>query len=117
MREHEEPRLAQPEDRLLTRRRFVEGVAVVATSAPLFAGTVSVASDQPPSAPQPIQRKLKLGIIGCGGRGAWIAGLFKENGGYEMHALADYFQDAVDKCGDDLGVDKRLTVDLTGLKV
>jgi predicted dehydrogenase len=50
--------------------------------------------------------KIKLGVIGCGGRGAWIARLFAEHGGYEMHAVADYFQEVADACGDALGVDK-----------
>lgn len=44
--------------------------------------------------------KIKLGIIGCGGRGNWIANLFQKHGGYEIAAVADYFQDRVDKCGD-----------------
>jgi len=43
--------------------------------------------------------KLKLGIIGCGGRGTWIAGLFRDHGGYEIWAAADYFQDRVDNFG------------------
>ena len=33
--------------------------------------------------------------------------LFKQHGGYDMHAVADYFPDVVDKCGDALGVDKK----------
>ncbi len=49
-------------------------------------------------------RKIKLGVVGCGGRGAWIAGLFKRHGGYEMHAVADYFQSVANAAGDSLGV-------------
>ena len=48
--------------------------------------------------------RIKLGVVGNGGRGAWIAGLFQKHGGYEMHAVADYFPDVVDKCGNALGV-------------
>ena len=51
-------------------------------------------------------RKIKLGVVGLGGRGSWIAGLFKKHGGYEMHAACDYFPDVVSKAGDALGVDK-----------
>src|SRR5689334_13059153 len=40
--------------------------------------------------------KINLGVIGCGGRGAWIADLFAKNGSYNVVALADYFQDRVD---------------------
>ena len=54
-----------------------------------------------------VARKIKLGVIGCGGRGRWIAKLFKEHGGYEMHAVADYFGHVVDQCGDALGVSSR----------
>jgi predicted dehydrogenase len=40
--------------------------------------------------------KVKLGLLGCGGRGIWIAELFKQHGGYEVVAGADYFQDRLD---------------------
>jgi myo-inositol 2-dehydrogenase/D-chiro-inositol 1-dehydrogenase len=43
--------------------------------------------------------KIKLGIIGCGGRGTWITDLFKEHGGYDIVAASDYFQDRVDSLG------------------
>jgi myo-inositol 2-dehydrogenase/D-chiro-inositol 1-dehydrogenase len=43
--------------------------------------------------------RLKLGVIGCGGRGTWITDLFRKHGGYEIRAAADYFQDRVDEFG------------------
>jgi len=43
--------------------------------------------------------KIKLGLIGCGGRGTWITSLFEKHGGYEVSAAADYFQDRVDAVG------------------
>ena len=52
------------------------------------------------------ERKIKLGLIGCGGRGSWLGDLFQKHGGYEIHAVADYFADLADKAGDRLGVDK-----------
>jgi len=48
--------------------------------------------------------KVRLGLIGCGGRGVWIARLFQKHGGYEISAVADYFQDKVDAAGQTLGV-------------
>jgi len=48
--------------------------------------------------------KINLGMIGCGGRGTWIAELFKQHGGYNVVAAADYFQDRVDNLGNKLGV-------------
>jgi myo-inositol 2-dehydrogenase/D-chiro-inositol 1-dehydrogenase len=48
--------------------------------------------------------KVNLGLIGCGGRGTWIADLFKQHGGYNLVAVADYFQDRADNAGEKLGV-------------
>lgn len=48
--------------------------------------------------------KITLGLIGCGGRGTWIADLFKKHGGYDIVAGADYFQDRVDNFGAKLNV-------------
>jgi predicted dehydrogenase len=44
-------------------------------------------------------RKIDCGLIGCGGRGNWIANLFDQNGNYNLVAVADYFQDKVDAAG------------------
>ena len=52
-------------------------------------------------------RKIKLGLVGCGGRGSWIVPLFLRHGGYELHAVADYFPQVADALGDKRGVDKR----------
>ncbi len=61
--------------------------------------------------------RIKIGIIGCGGRGAWIAGLFAAHGGYDVVACADYFQDKVDALGQKLNIDpsRRFTT-LSGYK-
>ena len=48
--------------------------------------------------------KVNLGCIGCGGRGTWIAELFQKHGGYNIAAVADYFQDRVDEFGKKLNV-------------
>jgi predicted dehydrogenase len=44
--------------------------------------------------------------VGNGGRGSWIARLFQQHGGFEIWALADYFPEVVDRCGEALGVPK-----------
>lgn len=41
--------------------------------------------------------RIRLGLIGCGQRGQWILDFFAEHGGYEIVAVADYFQDKVDE--------------------
>lgn len=48
--------------------------------------------------------KIKLGLIGCGGRGNWIANLFNQHGVYEFVAVADYFADRAEKTGQRLKV-------------
>ena len=68
------------------------------------AASVVQGQEKPPAAK--IDRKIKVGLVGCGGRGSWIAGLFKQHGGYEFVAAADYFPDRAEKTGTSLGVDK-----------
>jgi len=87
----------------LTRRRFL-GSALASTAVGSLVPAHAIAADAPPTTPP--GRKIKLGLIGCGGRGAWLGGLFKKHGGFEIHATADYFQAPADKAGDALGVDK-----------
>jgi predicted dehydrogenase len=76
----------------LSRRRFVAGAGAAAASLtviqPRLARGYSANS------------KVDLGIMGCGGRGTWITDLFKQHGGYNVVAAADYFQDRVDSLGD-----------------
>ena len=79
----------------LNRRQFLAATASLAALA-------SLPGRADETAPK---RKIKLGVIGNGGRGGWIAKLFQKHGGYEMYAVADYFQPVADKCGDALGVD------------
>ena len=43
-------------------------------------------------------------MIGCGGRGQWIADLFQKHGGYTIAAVADYFPERADGAGDRFGV-------------
>lgn len=92
----------------VTRRRFL-GTALAATTATSLVDALPGKAAQAPAAaaaPATFQRKIKLGVVGNGGRGCWIANLFKRHGGYEMWAVADYFQQVADGCGDGLGVDK-----------
>ena len=92
----------QAERAAITRRRFLGGALAATASASTFAVLPGLSAE----APAEFKRKIKLGVVGNGGRGAWIANLFKRHGGYEMFAVADYFQGVADQCGDALGVDK-----------
>jgi len=80
----------------LTRRRFL---------AQASASAVSLAIVQPPQLfGADAGPKINIGLIGCGGRGQWIAELFRKHGGYNFVAVADYFQDKVDSAGEKFGV-------------
>jgi len=117
MHEHETTISKHAPASALTRRHFLGNVAATAASASLPGTGVGKAAEQPAAAAKPPGRKIKLGWLGCGGRGAWLAGLFKSHGGYEIHALADYFPDLVQQAGDALGVDKsRRFTGLSGCK-
>lgn len=90
----------------MDRREFIAGAASAAVATALG---VSAARAQEP--------KLKLGIIGCGGRGGWIGGLFEEHSSTEVFALHDYFPDRVAGLRDRFGVDpSRCFTGLDGYK-
>ncbi len=61
----------------------------------LVAGTAPLILPSRGSAEAP-KHKIKIGLIGCGGRGTWISRHFLEHGGYEIVAGADYFPDRLD---------------------
>ena len=82
------------------RREFVAGAAAMAAT--MMAQKATIAQTGEPINKQ----EIKLGLVGCGGRGKWIAGLFQKHGGYDIHAVADYFQPVADAAGDAFGVDK-----------
>jgi predicted dehydrogenase len=83
------------------------GGALAAGVSTALLDTAAPAADEDTAArPKPPARKIKLGLIGCGGRGPWLAGFFKQHGGYELHAVADYFDQSAQQAGDRLGVEK-----------
>ena len=85
----------------LSRRNFLSAsLAGVSMSASLPA--ILTAADTGSAG---YTKKIKLGLVGAGGRGGWIGQLFKRHGGYEMHAVADYFPQVAQKAGNTLGVD------------
>jgi predicted dehydrogenase len=98
------PSAAKAPSPVISRRAFVAAAA----SAPLLAALPAFAAEPGATEAKPaeIKRKIKLGLIGCGGRGSWIAGLFRKHGGYEMWAVADYFPEVAEKGGEALGIDK-----------
>jgi predicted dehydrogenase len=89
----------------LTRRQFLTAAGASALSLAVApAAQVRAAENDAP---------IKMGLIGCGGRGTWIADLFLKNGHYNLVAVADYFPDRAEAAGEKFQVDKALR--FTGL--
>ena len=80
----------------LTRREFCGRAGAAALSFTVLSPAV-VRGTQANS-------RLRLGVIGCGGRGTWIAELFRNHGGYEIASAADYFPDRVEAFGVKFGI-------------
>lgn len=95
----------EKKDTGVSRRGFLAG-ASAATAATVLQAKTALSYQA--------NSKVRMGLIGCGGRGTWIANLFKEHGGYDIVAVHDYFQDRVDAAGDKFGVDA--SARFTGLK-
>lgn len=98
----------------VNRRQFLGRALAALMAMPLFnsprllaaeAASISNTPAGPNILARPL-RKVKLGLVGCGLRGSSLAAMFQQHGGYEIHAVADYFQPVADASGDALGVDK-----------
>ena len=76
----------------LSRREFLAGTGGAALSFSIMKPELARGSQ--------VSSKISLGLIGCGSRGTWIAGLFQKHGGYEITAAHDYFPDRVNTFGD-----------------
>ncbi|GAB1450965.1 Gfo/Idh/MocA family oxidoreductase [Draconibacterium sp.] len=92
-------KLNSPESESFTRRKFIATTGTAAVGAFTIVNPLLVRGSV-------ANNKIRIGIIGCGGRGTWIAKLFKNHGGFEVVAGADYFQDKVDAFGIQAGVPK-----------
>ena len=99
----------------VSRRQFIGGTLAASS---ILATLAAHAEDKPAAvALAKFDRKIKIGVVGLGGRGNWLAGLVRNHGGYEIHAVADYFPDVAEKNGTALGVDKaRCFSGLSGYK-
>jgi len=80
----------------LSRRRFLADAGVTALAFSIVKPELVRGSQA--------NSKIDLGLIGCGGRGTWIADLFQKHGGYNVVAMADYFPDRVEAAGSKLSV-------------
>ncbi len=75
----------------ITRRQFITSASNAALAFTILSPGVARGAEA--------NSKISFGLIGCGGRGKWIANLFVKDGRYVPVAVADYFQDKVDDVG------------------
>lgn len=76
----------------VTRREFVKGAAAIAAMT-MIGPLIRTAAGQPS------RYRIKVGVIGCGGRGTGAAiNALEASKDTEIHALADVFQDRLNSC-------------------
>jgi myo-inositol 2-dehydrogenase/D-chiro-inositol 1-dehydrogenase len=85
---------------IITRRRFSKGIM----AASLVAGFGGLTANAEEPVKPKFDRKIKLGIVGLGSRGNFISNFCRAHGGYEITAVADYFDHVAKKHGKKLGV-------------
>lgn len=86
-----QPTASGDDSRNVNRRRFIAGTGAT-LGLTLLTPKLAFGAEA--------NTTINIGLIGCGGRGKWIANLFGKHGGYKLVAVADYFQDRVDSVGD-----------------
>ena len=81
----------------ITRRRFLSAgtatLSVVMVRPQAVRGTAA-------------NSRIRAGVVGLGSRGRMIAGMLQKHGGYEIVAVADYFEGVVNAAGEQFGVPK-----------
>ncbi len=85
-----------PAPAAVTRRRFLAGAGAAAVGFTVLDPALVRGADA--------NARLNLGLIGCGGRGKWITGLFAKHGGYNIAGVFDYFADRANQAGDQFQV-------------
>ena len=101
--------MAKHEETRVERRAFLK-VAAAATAGLSIVPAKAVRGAE-------ANEKLRLGLIGCGGRGTWIGNLFEKNANVKVVAVHDYFRDRVNAAGEKFDVpEKNRHVGLDGYK-
>lgn len=81
----------------ITRRDFLSAGAAALSFTVVGAGAVRGTQ---------ANSRIKVGVVGLGDRGRMIAGMLQRHGGYEIVAVADYFEQVANAAGDRFGVSK-----------
>jgi myo-inositol 2-dehydrogenase / D-chiro-inositol 1-dehydrogenase len=96
MSKESKPSAVSPLPRTFDRREFITGAGAAAVSFSIMKPGLVRGSQA--------NSKIALGLLGCGGRGTWIADLFEQHGGYRIVAAVDYFPDKVNPFGEKFNV-------------
>jgi myo-inositol 2-dehydrogenase/D-chiro-inositol 1-dehydrogenase len=80
----------------INRRKFIASSSAAAMGLTILKPQLAFADTA--------NRKLDVGLVGCGGRGQWVIKHFAGHGGFNVVACADYFQDKADAAGDKFGI-------------
>lgn len=92
-----------------TRRDFIKSTVVMASAINILPSRIVFGSEA--------NEKVKLGLIGCGGRGRWIAHLFEKNAPFEITAVHDVFRKRAKRVAEECNVpDSKIFVGLNGYK-
>ncbi len=78
----------------MERRNFLKLSSATALSTPIVAQSAEFTP-------------IRVGLIGAGGRGSWLADLFAKESSLRITAVADFFQDRVDGVGEKHGIDPK----------
>ena len=89
--------MSESKERKVERREFLKTAAAATAGLTLAQAGAARGAEA--------NSKIELGLIGCGGRGNWIAALFEENANAKVVAVHDYFRDRANGVGDRFNVD------------
>lgn len=93
----------------MNRRDFLKTTAVLANTTLILPSKLVFGSEQ--------NSKINLGLIGCGGRGRWIAHLFEKHAPFKIVAVHDVFRKRAKRVAEELNIeDSRVFVGLDGYK-
>ena len=84
----------------LTRRSYCNVMLFGSATAALSVLPAKATEQHKPN----IERKIKLGIVGLGHRGNLVGDFCQAHGGYEVTAVADYFEKTVRESGQRFGL-------------
>ena len=80
----------------VNRRRFLAASAAATTTFSILSPKTAFGASA--------NDKVAIGLVGCGGRGKWIANLFRQHGKYEVVGVVDYFAERAAGAGKDFNV-------------